>query len=289
MQWAEGGSLDDLIDTRLGRPTHLPAFPPSSPSSPSSPAPSSPSPASPDHQSPQGEHHHTTEHRHQHSRSARIRAFRALQRAPPEDKARLREKLGLGAGSPGAGAAGGGAAGTGAGGTGAGAWKAVHLFSAEEVRGLFSDVVEGLAFLVRVCSFFLSFFALAGLGCVLRFGFGFGREPFAKADHDYYRFYLYYCHCYCDYARTYVRYARRDVGTRVQHDKSILHLDHKPGNVLLTWDEGKLMCVSLCVSFLFGGALPRCPLQLEYTLIFSAIVPVTAPARCYLISGPRAT
>ena len=28
-------------------------------------------------------------------------------------------------------------------------WKAVHLFSAEEVKSLFSDVVEGLAFLVR--------------------------------------------------------------------------------------------------------------------------------------------
>ena len=172
MQWAEGGSLDDLIDTRLGRPTHLPAFPPSSPTSPSSPAPSSPSPASPDHQSPQGEHHHTTEHRHQHSRSARIRAFRALQRAPPEDKARLREKLGLGAGSAGTGAGGGGA-----GGTGAGAWKAVHLFSAEEVRGLFSDVVEGLAFLVRVCSFFLS---LRWLGravcCALGLGLGASRS-----------------------------------------------------------------------------------------------------------------
>ena len=27
----------------------------------------------------------------------------------------------------------------------------------------------------------------------------------------------------------------------VKHDKSILHLDLKLGNVLLTWDEGKLM------------------------------------------------
>ena len=27
-------------------------------------------------------------------------------------------------------------------------WKAVHLMSAEEVRSLFGDIVEGLAFLV---------------------------------------------------------------------------------------------------------------------------------------------
>ncbi len=29
----------------------------------------------------------------------------------------------------------------------------------------------------------------------------------------------------------------------LQHAKSILHLDLKPGNVLLTWDEGRLMSV----------------------------------------------
>ena len=29
--------------------------------------------------------------------------------------------------------------------------------------------------------------------------------------------------------------------TFFQHDKSILHLDLKPGNVLLTWDDGLLM------------------------------------------------
>ncbi|KDQ06555.1 hypothetical protein BOTBODRAFT_181484 [Botryobasidium botryosum FD-172 SS1] len=50
--------------------------------------------------------------------------------------------------------------------------KAVHLLSLEEVRGLFGDIVAGLAFL---------------------------------------------------------------------HDHSILHLDLKPGNVLLTWDEGQLV------------------------------------------------
>ena len=32
---------------------------------------------------------------------------------------------------------------------------------------------------------------------------------------------------------------------KIQHDKSILHLDLKPGNVLLTWDEVTLMCAYL--------------------------------------------
>jgi hypothetical protein len=31
---------------------------------------------------------------------------------------------------------------------GSGTWTAVHLLSAEEVKGLFEDVVRGLAFLV---------------------------------------------------------------------------------------------------------------------------------------------
>ncbi|KDQ60358.1 hypothetical protein JAAARDRAFT_603927 [Jaapia argillacea MUCL 33604] len=118
MQWAEGGSLDDLISSRTGGPT-------------SSPAPSAT------------------------SRSARIRAFKAAR----EERA-LREE-------------GGGGGGTGKGARGGrGGWMGVHLFSAEEVGGLFGDVVGGLGFL---------------------------------------------------------------------HDKSILHLDLKPGNVLLTWDEGALI------------------------------------------------
>ncbi|KAI0042819.1 kinase-like protein [Auriscalpium vulgare] len=134
MQWADGGSLDDYIDARLGRETNL----------------------------PHPESHHDDEvatstdpEAPSHSRSARIRAFRALQRATPEQKSAVRAKYGFDSRS----------------GTG-GSWKAVHLLSAEEVRSLFGGVVAGLGFL---------------------------------------------------------------------HDKSILHLDLKPGNVLLTWDEGNLI------------------------------------------------
>ncbi|KAJ7509442.1 kinase-like protein [Mycena galericulata] len=90
-------------------------------------------------QSPGADHNHAnvdnTPGPDQLSRSARIRAFRDGQSQPET-------------------------------------WTAVHLLSAEEVKSLFRDVVEGLAFL---------------------------------------------------------------------HDKSILHLDLKPGNVLLTYDEGKLI------------------------------------------------
>ncbi|KAL7284149.1 hypothetical protein ACG7TL_001430 [Trametes sanguinea] len=142
MQWAEGGSLDDFIDVRLGR--RAPAFP-HIPNGSHSPSTTSPIPTSPDQPM---------------SRNARLRAIRALHRAPPEERERLRHELGLGGPqlrdsrrAP-------------------ADWKAVHLLSAEEVHGLFGDVVSGLAFL---------------------------------------------------------------------HDKSILHLDLKPGNVLLTWDEGKLV------------------------------------------------
>ncbi|KAG1722638.1 kinase-like domain-containing protein, partial [Suillus paluster] len=128
MQWAEGGSLDDFIALRLGRSIGLPHMQ----SSPSSPAPDDPTP------------------------SARIRAFRAMKRAPPEERERLRREMEERTNSRG----------------NRPSWKAVHLLSAEETRSLFADVSHGLAFL---------------------------------------------------------------------HDKSILHLDLKPGNVLLTWDEGRLI------------------------------------------------
>ncbi|KAI9444187.1 other/IKS protein kinase [Lactarius indigo] len=127
MQWAEGGSLDDYIDARLGRPTHLPH------------------PASNDASTDDDDTSSEV-----HSRSARIRAFRAMQRAAPSEKSALRAKLNDNGHS----------------------WTAVHLLSAEEVLGIFGGVAAGLGFL---------------------------------------------------------------------HDKSILHLDLKPGNVLLTWDEGALI------------------------------------------------
>ena len=108
MQWAEGGSLDDYIEVRLGRGSPKLA--------------QSTTPDDTDISDKPIE-----------SRSGRIRAFRAMQRAGPEEKERLRARLGAVNNSRG----------------GAAPWKAVHLFSAEEVHGLFSGVVDGLAFLVR--------------------------------------------------------------------------------------------------------------------------------------------
>lgn len=125
MQWAEGGSLDDFIDVRVGRTSandlpHLRL--------------SSTQPI------PQGQTNNAQatftppETDAQFSRGARIRAFRALQHAPPEERERLRREMaGMGIrGNPRMEAD----------------WKAVHLLSAEEVKSLFQDVVEGLAFLV---------------------------------------------------------------------------------------------------------------------------------------------
>ena len=51
----------------------------------------------------------------------------------------------------------------------AGSWKAVHLLSAEEVKELFGDMVEGLAFLVgSACNYHPPFCSLrlALVNCV---------------------------------------------------------------------------------------------------------------------------
>ena len=95
------------------------------------------------------------------SRSARIRAFRAFQQASPEEKERMRGNwVGAAAGTDGDNSA---AAGTRGGG---GEWTAVHLLSADEVKSLFKDVVEGLRFLVL--NFFCLCFNCGSLtfGCV---------------------------------------------------------------------------------------------------------------------------
>ena len=117
MQWAEGGSLDDFIDVRMGRTSAT--HPPESNESPS------PEPIS------------------AYSRGARIRAFRAMQHASPEERERLRREM----------------SGIGMHGSGRNRmeWKPVHLLSADEIKSLFKDVVEGLAFLVSTIPFYTPF------------------------------------------------------------------------------------------------------------------------------------
>ncbi len=123
MQWAEGGSLDDFIDARLGKETAHPFLHvhPSSSRSQSRPSSSSDLRMDRDASVPM-------------SRGARIRAFRAMQHASPEERERLQRDLGISKD------------------LNQGQLKAVHLLSAVEVKSLFQDVVEGLSFLVCPCN-----------------------------------------------------------------------------------------------------------------------------------------
>ena len=79
------------------------------------------------------------------SRSARIRAFRAYQHASPEEKERMRGNWSLGSA---------GIDGNNSAARTRGEWTAIHLLSADEVKSLFKDVVEGLRFLVLDFFFF---------------------------------------------------------------------------------------------------------------------------------------
>jgi len=189
MQWAEGGSLDDFIDVRLGRKlahTHMhPSMPTTSLAGAFDDS-IPPSPASAQVELPVGESSRTTptqtyampssvardqqirftepgteqlnrsrsslkqtESEDQHSRSARIRAFRAYQRAPTEEKERMRRDLEGMADGPVTSVRGVAAGPSTSASERRTEWTPVHLLSAEEVKSLFHDVVEGLGFLVR--------------------------------------------------------------------------------------------------------------------------------------------
>ncbi len=208
MQWAEGGSLDDFIDVRLGqRPAHVPIHQLFTSNSEivdsfSTSRSVSPTPSQFDLQESDNENGHTDEKftptqsnvaaapaakqgkwegisvSHQlkeptsnskedpHSRSAKIRAFRAYQRAPLEEKERMKREMqdvfqgfvgGFNLGGVEVSIAGGS---NNVAGKSAEPmkkeWTAVHLLSADEVKSLFQDVVEGLGFLVGISESFLS-------------------------------------------------------------------------------------------------------------------------------------
>lgn len=69
-----------------------------------------------------------------HSREARIRAFRELQRASPEERHRINSRMAGPSGSD----------------QKYQTWTPIHLLSAEEVKSLFRDIAIGLGFLVRI-------------------------------------------------------------------------------------------------------------------------------------------
>ncbi|TFK28473.1 other/IKS protein kinase [Coprinopsis marcescibilis] len=179
MQWAEGGSLDDFIDIRLGRRPAHPHIHPVPNHTSFSRFDSNEEFLKGDMDQASGPSTPSVDSENLQSRSARIRAFRAFQRATPQERERmLHEGYGREETK----------------GKNKDDWAPVHLLSADEVKGLFQDVVEGLGFL---------------------------------------------------------------------HAKSILHLDLKPGNVLLTWDDGRMIPRAMLSDFgtsrdmVNSGRIPR--------------------------------
>ena len=123
MQWAEGGSLDDFINIRLGcKPSHIHIHAPGSTDANYELGTLAPPPLW-----RSGNTAHTLSASDLHSRSARIRAFRAFQCAGGAEGERERERETRKRN---------------------GKWTAVHFLSADEVKGLFKDVMVGLGFFV---------------------------------------------------------------------------------------------------------------------------------------------
>lgn len=103
MQWAEGGSLEELIDTRMGKSAHDLDENDSLPDSGQADV---------------------------RSRSARIKAFRKRQQASSSERRERLKRRRTGTGT-----------------------TPVHLFSASEIKNMFSDIVNGLGFLVRISQY----------------------------------------------------------------------------------------------------------------------------------------
>ena len=107
MQWAEGGSLEELISIRSGKSPHE--------------LDDNNNDSMPD-----------SGQEDIRSRSARIRAFRKRHQATSVERRNLQEVRRKKRGA-----------------------TAVHLFSALEIKCLFSDIVNGLGFLVSLFEFFV--------------------------------------------------------------------------------------------------------------------------------------
>jgi hypothetical protein len=116
MQFAEGGSLDDFIDGRLGKPAHNPLY-----------SDNTPMDSEEDFR----------------SRSDRIRTFKKKREMHSTERNELRKRRAE---------------------RGRGQTAAIHLFSAEEIKSLFGDIVCGLGFLVStVTAGALSFLNLSSI------------------------------------------------------------------------------------------------------------------------------
>lgn len=117
MEWADSGSLEDLIEARQGKPHHHQVDPGARGA---------------------GEH---SDDEGSNRKSARIRAFKARKRQTEENRAPITPHGLMSRGN-----------GLGTRSRSVGASPGVMLLSAEEIKSYLSDIVSGLAFLVRLRS-----------------------------------------------------------------------------------------------------------------------------------------